>query len=168
MCLRKLNKRNDINIKVKDVLDGKFINEAIKSNECYKVLSQIRLCPAFWERKKKELLATVRQLGNPTFFMTVSAAEHSWPELLKMLVMLSTGQNVSDLEILNLNDYDKTSLIRNDPVTCARYFNFKMAKLMILLKSQFGPFQNNWVIDSYQRVEFQQRGSPHKYIFTAI
>lgn len=97
--------------------------------------------------------------------MTVSAAEHSWPELLKMLVMLSTGRHVSDLDIVNLNDYDKTSLIRNDPVTCARYFNYKMAKLMILLKSQFGPFQNNWVIDSYQRVEFQQRGSPHEHIF---
>lgn len=53
MCLRKLNKRNNINIKVKDVLDGKFINEAIKSNECYKVLSQIRSSPAYWERKKK-------------------------------------------------------------------------------------------------------------------
>ena len=111
-------KKKDVNIKVKDVLDCKFIKGAMNNDECYKVLSKIRSSPAYWESKKKQLLAMIRQLGKPTFFITVSAAEHSWPELLKMLLNLSTGKNVSDLEILNLNDYENTSLIRNDPVTC--------------------------------------------------
>ena len=50
-------------------------------------------------------------------------------------------------------------------MTCARYFNHKVAKLKTPLKSQSGPFDDNWVTDSYQRVEFQQRGSPHEHIF---
>jgi len=35
--------------------------------------------------EKKELMAMIRQLGPPTFFLTLSAAEKNWPELLKYL-----------------------------------------------------------------------------------
>lgn len=109
-------------------------------------------------------MATIRQLGKPTFFLTISEGETKWPELLKTLLTLK-GIPITIEEANALSDYQKTHLIKIDPVTCARYFNSKMSKLMMLLKEEGSIFGKFIVEDSYERVEFQQRGSPHEHIF---
>lgn len=65
----------------------------------------------------------VRQLGTPTIFLTLSASEKRWPELIQLLSKLLNDKNLSLKEALMLDENEKSDLIRRDPVTCARYFD---------------------------------------------
>lgn len=104
-------------------------------------------------------------MGKPTIFLTLSAAEKLWPELIQLLSKLILKKNMSIEEAIVLDDYTKNYLIRSDPVTCARYFDYRVTKFMLYLKQVDGPFKEFYVEDSYERVEFQMRGSPHEHIF---
>ena len=42
-----------------------------------------------------DLLAMVRQLGKPTWFLTLSAADMQWPEILKNIA-LGVGTIITD------------------------------------------------------------------------
>ncbi|KAK7573658.1 hypothetical protein V9T40_004699 [Parthenolecanium corni] len=138
-----------------------FVKSLIEEDVGYKMLAIDRGSPSFWSEKMKELLAMIRQLGPPTLFLTVSAAETRWTELLKLLVKILDDKEMNDEDIENLNYKEKCEFIRRDPVTCARYFDHKFNELFRILKNKNGLFHNYYVIDYYIRVEFQQRGSPH-------
>lgn len=137
----------------------------MQHDDGYHVLNQVRSSPAYFEQKKHKVMAMIRQLGKPTFFLTLSSAEAGWPELLKYIYKLSNGTSCSLLEAMTMSDFEKTKLIQKDPVACARYFNHKVSKLMSLLRDENGPFREHHVIDSYERIEFQNRGSSHEHIF---
>ena len=76
----------------------------------------------------------IRQLGPPTFFLTLSAAEIQWPELMKIVLSLRFGRIATNA------DFEKHDLVRNDPVTCARFFHNKMQRMMAYLKFTNGAF----------------------------
>ena len=163
MCLRKTTKSS--NIRAKNLLDQDFVNNLIKIDTGYQFTKEIRSSPAYWEKKKKDLLAMIRQLGKPTLFMTLSAAESWWPELIAALSNLNFNRKITILDAMQMDQFDKSNLIKNDPVTCARYFNQKICNFMKLIKSENTIFGEHNVHDSYQRVEFQMRGSPHEHMF---
>jgi hypothetical protein len=96
----------------------------------------------------------IRQLGKPT----VSVSEGTSPELLQCLSKFS--KNLSLLESYSLKKNDKTILIRDDPITCVRMFHNKIKTLMT---QEF--YSEFYINDSYERVEFKLRGSPHEHIF---
>ncbi|CAF3339481.1 unnamed protein product [Rotaria socialis] len=62
-----------------------------------------------------------------------------------------------------MNYEKKCDLIRNDPVTCVRYFEHRLKCLWEILSAPCGPFHGYELEDKYVRVEFQVRGSPHIY-----
>ena len=103
----------------------------------------------------------IRTLGIPTFFLTPSAAETRWPELIRILVRVLEKREISDEEIGEMTWEQKCNLKRKDPVTCARYFDKRVRQLFKLIRSKDGPFAEFEVIDFYIRIEFQHRGSPH-------
>ncbi|XP_035223419.1 uncharacterized protein LOC118196128 [Stegodyphus dumicola] len=110
-------------------------------------------------------MAMIRQLGKPTLFLTVSAGEKIWPELLQCLSTLNMNKTISIEEALHLDDAEKSELVTRDPVTCARYSDYKENKLLLLLNRDNSVFDEYLIEDSYERVEFQVRGSPHEHIF---
>lgn len=38
-----------------------------------------------WQQQKRDVFAIIRQLGQPTVFLTLSASELHWPHLLSLL-----------------------------------------------------------------------------------
>ncbi|CAB4007911.1 Hypothetical predicted protein [Paramuricea clavata] len=100
------------------------------------------------------------ELGNPTWFCSISAAETRWIHLIKILGRLIDHKDYTDDEIKGMTWQKKSELIQKDPVTCARNFEH-MVQLFIhnFIKSSNHPIGE--VIDFFYRVEFQQRGSPH-------
>lgn len=52
-------------------------------------------------------------------------------------------------------------LIRKDPVMCAEYFQHKNNAFMKCASKADSIFEADSIIDFFDRVEFQQRGSPH-------
>lgn len=149
------------NVTAENALDESYVNSLIQHDDGYRILKGIRTSPAHWEAEKKKVVAMIRQFGLPTFFITLSAAETKWVELLVILSKTVDSNDISEEEASNLSFSEKARLIRSDAVTCSRYFDFRFRQLFSLFKMNNGIFDNHFVEKYYWRVEFQQRGSPH-------
>ncbi|XP_070183583.1 uncharacterized protein [Littorina saxatilis] len=136
------------------------IEDLLRQDQGYRVLKTLRSSPPYWQAKQKDLFAMIRQLGRPTFFATFSAAETRWLDLLRVLYRMEHSVDPTDDDLENLTWQEKSQLIQKDPVTCARYFDYRVQVLfrkVILSDLQL----LGKVTDHFFRVEFQQRGSPH-------
>lgn len=106
-------------------------------------------------------MAMLRQVGCPTFFFTLSAAETKWEELIVILKKVLDNETITVAEAKNMPYLQRADLIRRDPVTCAQYFENRVRAVFALLKTEGSPFAPYTLDDFYIRVEFQHRGSPH-------
>jgi hypothetical protein len=166
-ALRKKKQGNGTPITVADVRNPSNVQEMVSRNEAYSILSTVRSSPEYWRKEKTKLLSMVRQFGLPTFFVTLSAAETQWGELLVILKQVVDGQEITLDEANQLEYREKARLIREDPVTCARYFDHRFKELKKTWKSSHGPFPGK-ILHYYHRIEFQQRGSPHVHMLLWI
>lgn len=76
--------------------------------------NNIRGTKAFWHARGRELEAMVQQLGLPTLFFTLSAADMHWPELYKLLA--------PDEEIETMTEYRRRELIQQNPLVVDEFF----------------------------------------------
>ena len=157
VSLRKVIKKDGSNYTAKDLKQNK--ENLIHHNEGYRFLKSVRGSPAYFEKVKKNVFAMMRFHGKPTFFVTFSAAESMWPDLLKNLGKVVDNKEYSDEEIENMSAKEKQRLITADPITCARHFNHRTHLLFKeFFTSSNSPFE---MTEFFYRVEFQKRGSPH-------
>ena len=106
----------------------------------------------------------VRQIGKCGFFISLSAAETKWAELLVMLKKIVKDEVITEEEALELSFEEKAELIRSDPVTCMRHFDHRFRALLnLILKPEGGIFAPYKLQDYFTRLEFQMRGSPHTH-----
>lgn len=83
-------------VTVGNVLNSGEYDNIVRLNEGYRVLRKLRGSPAYWENAKKDLFAMMRQLGIPTWFCSLSAAETKWSDLLKILGKLVKNVEYTD------------------------------------------------------------------------
>jgi len=50
------------------------VTQLLKQDQAYKFLKNVRGSPPYWQKVFYDVLAMVRQLGCPTWFMSLSAA----------------------------------------------------------------------------------------------
>ena len=147
--------------------NSEYLDKLVKLDECYYIFRQLRNSPAYLQSRKKDIFAMIRQLSLPTWFMSLSAADAKWTDLLKMLAKLNNGVDYTDKDIEGLTWQEKTKLVQKDPVTCSRYFDHRVQEFLNnILKSNcelIGKLR-----DFFYRVEFQQRGSPHIHMLVWI
>lgn len=160
VCLRKKCLKNN-DLRAIQMLDENFIDGMIQHDDGFKLLEIFPSSPAYWQKEGKEKRAMIRQLGLPTFFITLSAAATRWGELLKSLKKIADNVDITIEEAENLPFIEKAKLIRNDPITCARYFDHSIRSLLNVIKNKNGNFADNPCIEYYFRIEVQQRGSLH-------
>lgn len=138
------------NYKASQMRKADFVKDIIKNDEGYAVWKNLRSSPSYWAAKSKKTVAMVRQLGRCTFFITLSAAEKKWPELLVALYKRAKNQDITEEEATNLSEQTKNQLIRNDPVLCMRHFDIRYnAFKKYLLKSTNGEDQPKYFICYY-------------------
>lgn len=99
-----------------------------------------------------DLLAKVRTIGPPTWFLTLSADDNGWTDVSTLVSLEECGTG----ETSNMSDVCK------NPVICAKQFYRRWRAIMRWLKASrtLGD-----VTDHFARVEFQARGSPHLHMF---
>lgn len=152
-------KTNNQTLTVKDIR-GEALKNLIHTDKAYKALANVRGSPPYFEKVSIDLFAMIRQLGPATFFLTLSAAETRWTHLLKILGQVVNNKMYSTEEIEALSWEEKCRLIQNDPVTCARHFDYCVSKFLNeFLLTAAAPI--DLVEDFFYRVEYQNRGSPH-------
>ena len=62
-------------ITAETLLDKSLRQNVINLDEGYLIFRTIRNSPAYFENKRKEIMAMVRQLGLPSLFFSLSAAD---------------------------------------------------------------------------------------------
>ncbi|CAF1444646.1 unnamed protein product, partial [Rotaria sordida] len=153
--------KNTKNVTATQMLNRDYVNGSIHNDDGFTFLRCDRSSPAFWELKKKEVMAMIRQLGCPTLFLTLSAAETQWSELIIILTQVLENKVITLEEAESMSYEKQCDLIRNDPVTRVHYFEHRLKCLWEILSAPCGPYQGYELVDKYVRTESQVRGSPH-------
>lgn len=144
----------------KDQIESEnYIHDYSESNLAF--LRTIPNSAYYWSERKKDLFAMIRQYGKPTVFFTISANEIGWPRLLQVLYNLKNNAEISVEDAAALHFIEKGTLVNEDAVICAIYFNKLVNVLLKILQSKrFSPFKKYRVLNYFKRIEFQHRGSP--------
>ena len=166
LAVRKCKKRSKA-ITAAEARDSNYLDKLVNRDEGYYIFRQLRNSPAYLETRKKDIFAMIRHFSLPTWFMSLSAADTRWTDLLKMLAKLNDGIEYSETELEHFTWQEKTKLVQKDPVTCLRYFDHRVQEFLnTVLKNSCEPIGK--LIDYFYRVEFQQRGSPHIHMLVWI
>ena len=92
--------QRQVNIALKKVCTGRItagmlshnfsdtVKSFITNDEAYHFMNTIKGTPAYWKRFLYDVLAMVKQLGIPTFFMKLSCADLHWNELISIIAKL--------------------------------------------------------------------------------
>ena len=141
--------------------DDTFINQFVRTNKAYSFMKNIRGSPPYYQRTFYDLLAMIRQLGIPTWFFTLSAADMKWPDMIETIAK-QYGVYYTDEDVNALSFDDKSNWLRRNPVTAARHFHYRLnVFFQHFLKSTAKPLGD--IADYAIRIEFQARGSPHAH-----
>ena len=144
-----------------DLKNPDKLNQLVQKDHAYRLLKEVRGTPAYWQKVHYEVLAMIRQLGIPTWFLTLSAADMKWPEVIQIIAR-QYGNFLSEEEVSNLSWEEKCSWLRRNPVTAARHFQYRLDLFWNdFLKSKANPVGE--LVDYMIRIEFQARGSPHAH-----
>ena len=88
-------------------------------------INEIKDTPAYWERFQGEVLAIVKQLGCPTFFLTLSCPNLRWNKLVAIISMLnSLGLNHKYVE--DLNYLERCNFLNSNTVFLTRHFQHRI------------------------------------------
>ena len=150
------------------ILKDNMGESLVKLDEGYKIFRTIRNSPQYWENQKKEVFAMIRQLGLPSLFISLSANDLHWPELIIALGKLVDHKDYTEAVASKTLSWEtRTRLVQADPVTCVRHFDHRVSRFIeTVLKSPESPL--GILQDYFYRVEFQQRGSPHIHMLAWI
>ena len=151
-----------------NILKDNMGESLVRLDEGYRIFRTIRNSPQYWQNQKKEVFAMIRQLGIPTLFMSFSANDLNWADLIVTLGKIVDNQDYSeDLKNNTLSWQTRSRLVQSDPVTCVRHFDNRVNQfIQTILKNKHSPL--GFLSDFFYRVEFQQRGSPHIHMLAWI
>ena len=66
-----------------------------------------------------------KQLGVPTFCLTLSCADLRWNELISIISKLN-NRNLSDVDITNLTYQECCKYLNSNPVLVVRHFQYRV------------------------------------------
>ena len=105
-----------------------------------------------------------KQLGIPSYFLTLRCADLRWDELSFIINKLN-NLGLNDEELKNFSYQERTKLLNENPVLVARHFQYKIQLFFkeLILDGRLGKTKYYAL-----RIEFQERGSLHVHAFVWI
>ena len=88
------------------------------SDICYAFMRNIRGTTAYWQRAKLDLFAMFRTLGPPTYFITLSADDMNWFDVMCVLSKRDS-MNLNDDHVRELSPGECSRLLCSYPVIVA-------------------------------------------------
>ena len=67
----------------------------------------------------------VKQLGIPTWFMTLSCADLRWPELFQIIAKMQ-GKKMTNEELDALSYNERCQILNTNPVIVAQHFQYRV------------------------------------------
>ena len=105
----------------------------IQKDYAYRFLKNVRGSPAYFQRVMYDVLGMIRQLGIPTWFLTLSAADMQWPDVIQTIAR-QYGTKLSDDDVKIMSFEEKSKWLRQIPVTAARHFHYRLNTFQVFLK----------------------------------
>ena len=102
-----------------------ILQNPICQDQAYLFLRHIPGTPPCWQRFMNEVVAMVKQLGIPTWFMTLSCADLRWPELFQIISRMQ-GKDITDEEVDALSYDEKCKMLNLNPVIVAKHFQYRV------------------------------------------
>ena len=92
-------------------------------------MKNIKGSQAYWQRFMNDVLAMIKQLGPPSWWMTFSCAGLRWNEIYKILSKLQ-GKELTDQEIDLMTYNEKCKMLNSNPVVVAKHFQYRLETLL--------------------------------------
>ena len=137
-----------------DQLRSEIINNPKHFTSIPSFNNNIRSTSAYWYTRSRELLEMVEQIGPPTIFMTLSAADLYWPDLYQIL---DPDYNYDAIRIESAF-LRRRRLLNENPMIVAYFFHQRLNSFLEKFFYKTFAVENFWF-----RIEFQHRGSPHMH-----
>ena len=116
----------------------------------------------YYQRMRKDAMATLRQLGSPTLFFTVSFAEFQDDALFHEILETVLNRTISDDELKKMafTATERSKIITENVVQTTVCFERQLQKLMNILTNEgleAAESNTNYrASDYFYRIEFQQ------------
>ncbi len=146
-------------VTAKTLKDPESMEGLIQSDRAYECLKKQRGGPPYLQVQQRKAFAMVKQLGIPTWFLSLSAADLYWPEFLRAIA-IQDGKSYTEEQVMALTWQERCDLIRHNPVTAIRMFYHRInAFFTHFIHSSAQPLGH--ITDLMAKVEYQGRGTPH-------
>ena len=83
-------------------------------------MSPVKGTPAYWRQFLYDMLAMIKQLGIPRYFLTFPCADLSQEEIPYIITKFNKF-GLSDEELKNVRYSERRNLLNNNPVLVARW-----------------------------------------------
>ena len=110
---------------VSQARDQTLLSQFVRKDKVYSFKKNIRGSPPYYLRTFYDLLAMIRQLGTPTWFFTLSAADLKWRDVIQTITK-QYGIHYTDDEVAALSFDNKFNWLKRNPVTTARHFHYRL------------------------------------------
>ena len=81
------------------LLNPAVLEQVVRNEQAYKFLENVKGSPAYWQDQLYDVLAMLWTLHIPTWFLTLSAADLYWPEIIQA-VAVQFGRKLSQKDVL--------------------------------------------------------------------
>ena len=112
----------------------------------------------YWIRAKNELEVVVRQLGTPSLFFTLSAADLQWDDFYTHLPDAERAKYLASTK--HERDVQAARCLQENPLLAAHWLTIRLNIFMNTVLSTVFKFKDHWY-----RFEWQARGSGHIHGF---
>ena len=135
------------------------LKQLVGNQEVYKFLKNICGSPAYWQYELYDVLAMVCSLGIPTYFLTLSATDLHWLEMIQAVTM-QFGRKLSRDDVLKMSIAEQSQYLHQNPITGVQIFQYRLETFFSqYILSVTHPLGD--VTDFVIKIEFQMRGTPH-------
>ena len=115
--------------------------------------------PAYWQDQVYDVVALLQTLSIPTWFLTLSAANLHWLEMIQA-VAVQFGRKLSQKDVPKMSIADRSRYLHQNPITGVGMFQHRVKAIFSkYLLSDAHPLGH--ITDYVIKIEFQMRGSPH-------
>ena len=113
----------------------------------------VRGSPAFWQDQLYDVLAMLQTIDIPTWFLTLSAANLHWPEMIQA-VAVQFGRKLSQKDVLKMRIADRSRYLCQNPISGVQMFQHRVdAYFSKYLLSDAHPLGH--IRDYVIKIEFQ-------------
>ena len=135
------------------------VSNMISEDQIFASFKNIRGTPQYFKNMTYDVLAKIRQFGVFTFFLTFSAGEFYWTEVIQVAAR-RYGENLTDEQVNDMEWNTKLKYLQRNPVVVARQIDYIFQKLWgkVILS---GMHPIGQILNYDNRSEFQKRGGEH-------